>query len=295
MNSVFGRMPQFYKAFSVKMLICTLVIWASSSVFLMAAPVQTELVKVPVTNNDTTFQLDAKIYKPQGDGPFPLIVLTHGTPRTAENRRNTDVDTYFKYQAEYFANKGYSVIFVVRRGFGASNEPYAENPLYSNGTRDYTKAGLEAANDLKAAIDYMRNQEYIDKKCIILMGQSTGGHSVIAAASLKIEGVVGVVNFAGGRGSYEPDKVRDEENLINSMAYFGKTSTVPTIWLYSENDRYFGPALAQAMFRAYTEKGGNAKFITLLPFAEDGHRSFVGNRNVWEPYVIEFLAKVSYK
>lgn len=267
-----------------------LIIWAVSSVSLMAAPAQTEIVKIPVTKNDTVYQLDAKIYKPQGNGPFPLIVLTHGTPRTAEDRKKTNVDTYFKNQSEYFANKDYAVIFVVRRGFGNSDAPYTESPLHSNGTRNYTKAGLEAASDLKAAIEFMRNQDYIDNNRIILMGQSTGGHSVIATGSLNIEGVIGVVNFAGGRGSYEPDKVRDEDNLIASMAQYGKTSHVPTIWLYSENDHYFRPALAQAMFRAYTEKGGNAKFVTLPPFAEDGHRSFVGNRNAWEPYVVDFLS-----
>lgn len=291
MNTVFCSMSQFYKFLRMKVFICVLFIWVSVSI--MAASAQTELVKIPVIKNDIIYQLDAKIYMPQGNGPFPLIVLTHGTPRTAEDRKMTNVDNYFKKQSEYFANMGYAVIFVVRRGFGNSNAPYTENPLYSNGTRNYTKAGLEAGVDLKAAIEFMRHQDYIDSKRIILIGQSTGGHSVIATGSLNIEGVIGVVNFAGGRGSYEPDKVRDEDNLISSMAQYGKTSHVPTIWLYSENDHYFRPELAQAMFRAYKETGGNGKFITLPPFAEDGHRSFVGNRSAWEPYVVDFLSNTS--
>lgn len=289
---MFASMPQFYKFLRMKVFIYVLIIWAVSDVSSVSASSQTELVKIPVIKNDTIYQLDAKIYMPQGNGPFPLIVLTHGTPRTAEDRKKTNVDTYFKNQSEYFANMGYAVIFVVRRGFGDSNAPYAESTLYSNGTRNYTKAGLEAAVDLKAAIEFMRKQDYIDSNRIILMGQSTGGHSVIATGSLNIEGVIGVVNFAGGRGSYEPDKVRDEDNLISSMAQYGKTSHVPTIWLYSENDHYFRPALAQAMFRAYKGKGGNARFITLPPFAEDGHRSFVGNRSAWEPYVVDFLSNI---
>lgn len=277
-----------------KVFLCILVIWLTACTPSMAVPTQTELIKVPVAKKDTIYQLDAKIYKPQGNGPFPLIVLTHGTPRSAEDRQKTNADTYFKNQAEYFADKGYTVMFVVRRGFGNSSAPYTESPLYSNKTRNYTKAGLEAAIDLQAAIEFMKSQDYIDSKHIILMGQSTGGHSVIATGSLNIEGVTGIVNFAGGRGSYEPDKVKDENNLIASMAQYGKTSRVPTIWLYSANDHYFSPTLAQAMYNAYTENGGNAKFVALPPFGDDGHRSFIGNRKVWSPYVMEFLNEVSH-
>lgn len=292
MNIIFFIMSQFLRPLSTKIFICVFCSWAASYTSLLAAPIQADLVKVPVMKNDIVYQLDAKIYKPQGNGPFPLIVLTHGTPRTAADRKKTNVDMQFKQQSEFFAGKGYVVLFVVRRGFGDSNAPYSERPSYKDGTRNYTKAGLEAAIDLKAAVEFMRNQTYIDQKRIILMGQSTGGHSVIATGSLNLEGVIGVVNFAGGRGSYESDKVRDEDNLIASMGQYGKISRVPTIWLYSENDHYFRPDLAQAMVKAYTENGGNATFITLPPFSQDGHRSFVGNRSAWEPYVADFLSEV---
>lgn len=260
-----------------------------------ARQLETEIVSIPVNVGGSIFHDDARIIKPEGDGPFPLIVLTHGTPRSAEERTKTNVATYFKNQSEYFANKGYAVIFVVRRGFGTSTAPYAENPLFANGTRNYTKAGLEAAKDLKSAIDYMKNQPYVDATRIILMGQSTGGHSVTAAGSLGISGVIGVINFAGGRGSYAPDLVRDENNLIASVAHYGKTSRIPTLWLYSINDHYFRPDLAQAMYKAYTDNGGLAEFVTLPPYKEDGHESFVGNRSAWAPYVDQFLEDLKRK
>lgn len=260
-----------------------------------AAQLETEFVSIPVTVGSSILYDDARIVKPEGDGPFPLIVMTHGTPRNAEERANTNVATYFKTQSEYFANKGYAVIFVVRRGFGASTASYEESPLFGNGTRNYTKAGLEAAKDLKASIDYMKNKSYVDTTQIILLGQSTGGHSVTATGSLGISGVIGVVNFAGGRGSYGPDLVRDENNLIASMGQYGKTSRIPTIWLYSTNDHFFRPDLAQAMYKAYTDNGGHAKFVELPPYKDDGHKSFVGNRNVWAPYVDQFLEELKGK
>jgi len=256
---------------------------------------ETEIVSIPVNVGSTILHDDARIIKPEGDGPFPLIVMTHGTPRNAEERAKTNVTTYFKTQSEYFANKGYVVIFVVRRGFGASTASYEENQLFSNGTRNYTNSGLEAAKDLKAAIDYMKNKSYIDKTRIILLGQSTGGHSVTAAGSLGIDGVIGVLNFAGGRGSYAPDLVRDENNLIASMAQYGKTSRIPTLWLYSTNDHYFRPDLARDMYKAYIGNGGQATFVELPQYNEDGHRSFVGNRIIWAPYVDQFLENLKIK
>jgi len=265
----------------------------SSNVY--AAPLETEIVSIPVNVGSFIFHDDIRIIKPEGDGPFPLIVLTHGTPRNAEERAKTNVATYYKTQSEYFANKGYAVLFVVRRGFGASTAPYQENKVFENGTRNYTKAGLEAAKDLKAAIEYMKNKSYVDVARIILLGQSTGGHSVTATGSLGIRGVIGVINFAGGRGSYAPDLVRDENNLIDSMAHYGKTSRIPTLWLYSANDHYFRPDLAQAMYKAYTDNGGQAEFIALPAFKDDGHMSFSGNRSAWAPYVDQFLEELKGK
>jgi len=260
-----------------------------------AAELETEIVSIPVNVGSSILHDDARITKPEGDGPFPLIVMTHGTPRNAEERAKTNVATYFKTQSEYFANKGYAVIFVVRRGFGVSTASYEENQLFGNGTRNYTKSGLEAAKDLKAAIDYMKNKSYVDKTRIILLGQSTGGHSVTATGSLGIDGVIGVINFAGGRGSYAPDLVRDENNLIASMAQYGKTSRMPTLWLYSINDHYFRPDLAQAMYKAYIGNGGQATFVELPPYNDDGHRSFAGNRSAWSPYVDQFLEELKGK
>ena len=163
--------------------VSVLLLLISPSVY--ATELETEIVSIPVNVGSSILHDDARITKPEGDGPFPLIVMTHGTPRNTEERAKTNVATYFKTQSEYFANKGYAVIFVVRRGFGASTASYEENWLFGNGTRNYTKSGLEAAKDLKAAIDYMKNKSYVDKTRIILLGQSTGGHSVTATGSLS--------------------------------------------------------------------------------------------------------------
>jgi len=273
------------------LLVMVLILCLSSAAFAEAA-IEKERVKVPLEVSGKAYLLDAMIYKPEGDGPFPAMVMTHGTSRLVADRLKTTADTYYVRQAETFAKLGMAVIFVVRRGFGISDGPYNESFQYPNGTRNYTRAGLEAAKDLGAAIRYFQDKSYVDKSRVVLLGQSTGGHSVTATGSLNFPGVIGVINFAGGRGSSAPDVVRDEANLIDSYGTYGKTFRVPTLWLYSENDHYFRPALAQQFLAAFQTGGGKVDFIALPPFGEDGHSSFVGAKANWYDPVLDFLKKI---
>ena len=263
------------------------VVWAADPV------VETERVKVPLAVAGKSYLLDGMIYKPEGEGPFPAMIMTHGTSRLVADRAKVTADTYYVRNAKMFARLGITVLFVVRRGFGISDGPYAEGQQYdANGIRDYAKTGLAAAQDLQAAVQYMQGKPFVDGKRIVLLGQSTGGHSVIATGSLNLPGVVGVVNFAGGRGSTAPDVVRDADSLVESYRVFGKTFKVPTIWLYSENDHYFGPALARKFLTAFQEGGADVDFVSLPPTGEDGHSSFLRAKDNWVGPVLEFLKRI---
>ena len=263
------------------------VVWAADPV------VETERVKVPLDVAGKSYLLDGMIYKPEGEGPFPAMIMTHGTSRLVADRAKVTADTYYVRNAKMFARLGITVLFVVRRGFGISDGPYAEGQQYdANGIRDYAKTGLAAAQDLQAAVQYMQGKPFVDGKRIVLLGQSTGGHSVIATGSLNLSGVVGVVNFAGGRGSTAPDVVKDEDRLVESFHVFGKTFKVPTIWLYSENDHYFGPALARKFLTAFQAGGAEVDFVSLPPSGEDGHSSFLRAKDNWYESVLEFLKRI---
>jgi hypothetical protein len=63
------------------------------------------------------------------------------------------------------------------------------------------------------------------------------------------------------------------------------------LWIYSENDTYFGPALAKRMHEAYTAAGGKADLHVLPPFGSDGHFLIDAAEGVplWEPLVSRFL------
>ena len=270
-----------------------LILFLQSAAWAADPVVETERVKVPLAVAGKSYLLDGMIYKPEGEGPFPAMIMTHGTSRLVADRAKVTADTYYVRNAKMFARLGITVLFVVRRGFGISDGPYAEGQQYdANGIRDYAKTGLAAAQDLQAAVQYMQGKPFVDGKRIVLLGQSTGGHSVIATGSLNLPGVVGVVNFAGGRGSTAPDVVRDADSLVESYRVFGKTFKVPTIWLYSENDHYFGPALARKFLTAFQEGGAEVDFVSLPASGEDGHSSFLRARDNWVGPVLEFLKRI---
>ena len=82
-----------------------------------------------------------------------------------------------------FVRRGLAVIVPARHGFGATGGRYAED--YGGCVDpDYRHGGLLAANELVAALHYAARLPFVDGPRIILAGQSAGGFSSIAAASL---------------------------------------------------------------------------------------------------------------
>lgn len=181
----------------------------------------------------------------------------------------------------------------MRRGYGKSEGSWAED-YFSCTNPSYYEAGLETAKDIAAAVDYAKTKPYIDTTHIVLVCQSAGGFGILALASQQPAGIVGVVNFAGGRGSRAPGEVCNEGRLVEAMRRYAGTTQVPMLWFYAENDMYFGPTLARRMADAYQQAGVDLKFIALPPFGKDGHGFFAAARNVntWASEVDAFMKKI---
>ena len=72
---------------------------------------------------------------------------------------------------------------------------------------------------------------------------------------------------------------------------FGRTARVPMLWIYIENDTFFGPDLSKRMHQAFTSAGGQAEYHLLPPFGNDGH-FLIGSPDgipLWSPIVSHFL------
>ena len=114
----------------------------------------------------------------------------------------------------------------------------------------------------------------------------------MAAASLAPNGLVGVLNFAGGRGSDWPrsDKQCGREQLVAAFGAYGKTVRVPTQWIYAENDHFFPPPLARAMFESFVRSGGRGDLVIAPPYGSEGHY-LVDAPAAWNGLVDAFLRR----
>jgi pimeloyl-ACP methyl ester carboxylesterase len=94
------------------------------------------------------------------------------------------------------------------------------------------------------------------------MGHSQGGWAALAAAGVKMEGVLGAVNLSGGTnyrrmgiGLITPEV---QKHWIQASGVLGKSALVPVLWLYAENDRNHPPNYVKQMFAAFQQAGAKA-------------------------------------
>jgi dienelactone hydrolase len=233
--------------------------------------------------------LEAVMVRPNDTAPHPLALMTHGTPREPQARGEMTPLRWIP-QAREFARRGWTTVIVMRRGFGDSGGGYEEESHDCSRLPDYAGATKEAVKDLRESAAYLANFPEVDASRMIGIGVSTGGLAMVGLAADPPAEMLATISFAGGRGSNAPDHVCNPDALVETFAEFGKRSKVPMLWIYAANDHYFGPQLAQSLYRAFTEGGGKATFIAAAPFGDDGHRLFsLRGIPIWTPMLDDFL------
>src|ERR1700727_1206434 len=70
------------------------------------------------------FSLVTQVFRPPGKGPFPLVVIAHGTP-APDRLRAAELGSLDK-PTRWFAEHGFIVVLALRPGFGKSDGPYME-------------------------------------------------------------------------------------------------------------------------------------------------------------------------
>ena len=217
--------------------------------------------------------------RPRGDGPFPWIVLSHGTAvaRAASLAigRNRNLPL-----ANEWVSRGYAVLVPVRRGYGASasSDGKLADSYGSCKRPEFAKAGEAAALDLLATVKWAKAQKDLDPKRWVLAGQSSGGFASIYTASKRPEGLTAVLAFSSGRGG-NPDTRPGEPcasaDLSELFAALAPKISVPVLWFYAKNDEYIGPRVQKLWFDSFHRGGGKGELFVAPPFPERrGHGVF---------------------
>jgi dienelactone hydrolase len=222
------------------------------------------------------------LWRPSGDGPFPTIVYNHGSE---------EYPGPMPGQAEFFVPRGFALFVPHRRGQGRSKDAgryivdtfdreAALSPVLADGL-------WEQANDVAAAVAYVRGLDYVDKARVALVGCSFGGIESLLGAE-RSDGIVAAVDFAGASAMW-----RRNIPLQNRMKSAARNARVPVLFLQAENDFDTTPSLTLSGLMRDAGKPASVHIYPAFGVThEDGHGFCGGGTNPpWGDEVLAFLGE----
>jgi dienelactone hydrolase len=196
--------------------------------------------------------------------------------------------------ARYFATRGFAVLIPTRIGYGVTGGPDVEftGPCADKRVAAGTDAG---ASQVRQLLAWAVGRPGIDAGRGLLVGESFGGLVALAAGSTS--GVRGVVSIAGGDGGdslRHPDAPCGVDHVAAALQSYARTTHVPTLWMYSANDRLWGTSAPRGWLDAYRAAGGAATFVALPADKNNGHFIFTRNPPAWHPAFEQFAALLGF-
>lgn len=188
------------------------------------------------------YDIPATMCLPVGQGPFPAVVMLHGT---GSNR--DEAGGGYNYAAHILAEK--YAIATIRIDFPGNGESNADYMLYTFDS---------AVADATAAAEYMADLSVIDRERIGVMGWSQGGTDALLACAWKPDMFKAVVTWAGApdlsdlmsEASYDEARAKGyfimdfdwRESLRVSLAWCDDVANTDVIGEFAKG--YAGPVLA---------------------------------------------------
>ena len=167
-------------------------------------------------------------------GRHPLALLTHGTSNDNQARQHVTPWAQFR-QALWFAQRGYAVLVVVRRGYGRSGGEEDGRQGGGCGRGSFWQSGKASAEDLEEVAKWAAKQPEIDAGTIVSAGVSTGGFAQAALSADPPKGLKAAISFAGGRGGDGKEHNCDLGGLVDAFHEYGKSAAkhgaLPMLWI----------------------------------------------------------------
>lgn len=263
-----------------------------------AVGVPDERHRIDVTVQDLrghvqTVQIPVAVYRPDGAGPFPLVIFNHG--RAPSERRKDEHPETYEALMRYLVGKGFVVLLPTRAGYGetfGSFDPEAAGRC--NALRPEVTARASSDQVLQT-LAFAKTLPYVDASRWLVMGQSVGGLASVATVARHPPGLVGGINFSGGTGGNPKERPADPcspDAITRLWQDAAAGAEVPMLWLYWKNDLYFGIDAPRRWHAAWTAGGGQAEFHQLPAVGNDGHGGLRTDITHWRPYVDAYLAQL---
>ncbi len=178
--------------------------------------------EVVFNNEKAGVQLGGTLTFPKGDGPYPAVILITGS---GPQNRNGEVFTHkpFLVLSDFLTSNGIAVLRYDDRGVGASTGDFGAS------------TSGDFAEDVLAALNFMKTRKEINPAQIGLIGHSEGGMIAPIAASNSAD--VAFIVLLAGPGSNLGDNVNYQRNLMAKKG--GATEeylTAQENWLKAVNE-----------------------------------------------------------
>jgi pimeloyl-ACP methyl ester carboxylesterase/CRISPR/Cas system CMR-associated protein Cmr5 small subunit len=222
-------------------------------------PYCSEEVSFPGGAPDVT--LAGTLTMPKEEGPFSVVILISGS---GPQNRDEEFSTHkpFLVLSDYLTKKGIAVLRYDDRGFAASTGNLA------------TATSEDLANDVRAAIAYLKTRKEIDQKHIGIIGHSEGGliAPMVAATNTDLAFIV----LLAGPG------VPGDQILLKQSELIGKSSGL------SEKDIQKELTMGRNIFELFHKYGESNSFeIKLMEYLEDviTEENMIPGGNTKEDYI----------
>jgi dienelactone hydrolase len=241
-----------------------------------------------------------QVFKPSGDGPFPVVLFSHGRAGDVASRSRL-ANPVGSGVVTYWLSKGYAVVAPIRPGYGptggsdteASGVRYATDGTCTS-QPDHSITANAALRSTTLALQWVREQPWAKADNILLQGQSVGGLTTVALCATNPPGVLGCINFAGGAGGNPdraPARMCAPEKMTALMQQYGSTTKLPNIWFYAANDQYWGEQPPKDWHAAYTAGGSATQLVSTEAVPPDGHRLLIQGGKLWSEPLDAWLKK----
>ena len=254
-----------------------------------------ELIEFPTFDevDGSPRQIPAWLYKPAGDGPFPVVISIHGGPE-GQSR------PFFSSTYQLWLEKlGVAVLLPNVRGSTGYGKTYV---TLDNGFRRE-----DSVKDIGALLDWIETQPDLDQDRVAVFGGSYGGYMVLASAvhfsdrlraAVDIVGISSFVTFLENTEDYRRDLRRVEygdERDPEMRAHLEKISPVnnvekidvPLFIVQGENDPRVPVTESIQMVKALREQGQPVWYMNALNEGH-GYRK-KENRDIYQQATVLFL------